>query len=129
MRRLSSLPTACGWTNFMAFYDQSDFDVRCEWGLKGLEALAPSSDAIVIIDVLSFSTAVDVAVARRARVFPYGGESESACAYAASLGAELAEPKRTLDRWSLSPASLASLPEGARLVLPSPNGSTLSLAG
>ena len=32
------------------------------------------------------------------------------------------------DNWSLSPASLLDIPTGVRLVLPSPNGSTLSLA-
>lgn len=112
----------------MAFYDQSEFDIRCEWGLKGVEALAPISDAIVIVDVLSFSTAIDIATARGAFVFPYQWKDESALEYARSIGAELADPTRKAGTWSLSPASLASIPAGTKLVLPSPNGSTLSLA-
>ena len=112
----------------MAFYEQSEFDIRCEWGLKGVEALAPISDAIVIVDVLSFSTSIDVATSRGAFVFPYQWKNESALEYARSIGAELADPTRKPGTWSLSPASLASIPTGTKLVLPSPNGSTLSLA-
>lgn len=112
----------------MAFYDQSEFNIRCEWGLKGVEALAPISDAIVIVDVLSFSTAIDIATARGAFVFPYQWKDESALEYARSIGGELADPTRKTGAWSLSPASLASIPSATKLVLPSPNGSTLSLA-
>ncbi len=112
----------------MAFYDQSEFDIRCEWGLKGVEALAPISDVIVIVDVLSFSTSIDVATSRGAFVFPYQWKNESALEYARSIGAELADPTRKPGTWSLSPASLSSIPSGTKFVLPSPNGSTLSLA-
>src|SRR5438046_9322537 len=45
--------------------------------------------------------------------------------YADSLHAKLASPDRT-SGFSLSPASLRSLPAGYRLVLPSPNGAALS---
>jgi 2-phosphosulfolactate phosphatase len=45
------------------YFDQQSYDIRCDWGLAGLTHLSPSSDAIVIIDVLSFSTCVDIAVA------------------------------------------------------------------
>ena len=44
------------------YFDQAEYDLRCEWGMQGLLALAPDSDAVVIVDVLSFSTAVDIAV-------------------------------------------------------------------
>jgi 2-phosphosulfolactate phosphatase len=42
-------------------FDQQEFDIRCEWGEHGISVLAPISDVIIIIDVLSFSTSVDVA--------------------------------------------------------------------
>lgn len=46
--------------------DQRDFDVRFEWGPHGVAQLAPNSDAVVIADVLTFSTAVVVAAAKGA---------------------------------------------------------------
>jgi 2-phosphosulfolactate phosphatase len=108
-------------------FSQAGAAVRCEWGAAGLAACAPGSAAIVIVDVLSFSTAVDVAVGRGARVYPYRFRDASAEAYAAAHGALLASADRH-SGFSLSPASLQTLPAGAALVLPSPNGATLSLA-
>lgn len=107
--------------------DQAEFDIRCERGENGVSALAPLSDAIVIVDVMSFSTAVVVATARGARVYPYRSQNDSRNQFANSLDADLAGP-RGKAKYSLSPASLMSLPPGARLVLPSPNGATLSLS-
>ena len=106
-------------------FDQSTYDIRCEWGLAGVETLAPISDVVIVIDVLSFSTAVDVAVAGGASVLPYRWKDESAQAFAASKGATLAG-SRFSSGYSLSPASLESVAAGAAIVLPSPNGSTLS---
>jgi 2-phosphosulfolactate phosphatase len=108
-------------------FDQSEFEVRCEWGEKGVLQLAPISDAIIVIDVLSFSTCIDIANSRGAIVFPYQWQDESVEAFAQSNNAEVAE-KRGSSRYSLSPTSLLSISEGTRLVLPSPNGSSLSLA-
>lgn len=108
---------------------QAGFDVRFDWGLAGVEALAADSAAIVIVDVLSFSTCVDVAVAAGAEVYPYRFRDPSARSYAESIGAVCAGRRGDPDQpYSLSPASLAGLPQGSRLVLPSPNGATLSLA-
>ena len=38
------------------FYAQTEFDIRCEWGMQGLEKLATISNIVIIVDVLSFST-------------------------------------------------------------------------
>ena len=103
----------------------------CEWGLRGVEALRDRVAALVIVDVLSFSTAVDVAVARGASVipFPFGGLA-AARAAAAAAGAVLAERRNSFGTgFSLSPPSLARIPGGTKLLLPSPNGGRLSLAG
>lgn len=108
-------------------FDQAEFEVRCEWGEQGVLQLAPISDVVVIIDVLSFSTCIDVANSRGAIVFPYQWRDESAQTFAQSINAELAE-KRGGSRYSLSPTSLLCISQGTRLVLPSPNGSSLSLA-
>lgn len=99
-------------------------------GCRGLLILASISDAVVIVDVLSFSTAVDIAVSNRASVFPYAfsyhGRNESAEKFAISHGAMLAS-NRSQSGYSLSPSSLMSIPADTALVLPSPNGSSLSL--
>ncbi len=107
-------------------FGQSAYAVRCEWGAAGLAACAPGSAAVVIVDVLSFCTAVDVAVGRGARVFPYRFRDANAYAFAGAHGALLAGADRHVG-YSLSPASLQTLPAGAAIVLPSPNVATLSL--
>jgi len=103
----------------------------CEWGLHGVEALRDRVAALVIVDVVSFSTAVDVAVAKGASVIPFPfGDLEAAKAAAAAEGAVPAEPRKSGGRgFSLSPPSLTRIPGGTKLLLPSPNGSRLSLAG
>jgi 2-phosphosulfolactate phosphatase len=111
----------------MTVLQQAAFDVRCEWGEPGVAQLAPISAAVIIVDVLSFSTAVEIATERGAVIFPYRWRAESAEQFAVSLNAQLAHTKFTGPRYSLSPASLLDIPAGTRLVLPSPNGSTLSL--
>ena len=112
-------------------YDQSGFDVRFEWGLRGLEAAGPGADVIVIVDVLSFSSAVEVCVAREAIVYPFAWKDERAVAFAEEVDALLAVTRKDVSArrpYSLSPASLMSIPRGARVVLPSPNGATISVA-
>lgn len=101
--------------------------VDCTWGLNGLKAALPNSDLVIIVDLLSFSTAVDVAVARGAVVFPYPLGAADGESYAASHDAVLAQPRSaTGGQFSLSPQSLAAAAPGTRIVLPSPNGSALS---
>ncbi|GMA16531.1 phosphosulfolactate phosphohydrolase [Deinococcus metallilatus] len=107
-----------------AFWEQHGFDVRLEWGEAGVRHLAPQAEAVVIVDVLSFSTCVDVGVSRGAAVLPYRWRERRAATFAAEHGALLAG-ERAAGGPSLSPASLLKLPPGTRLVLPSPNGATL----
>ncbi|WP_374533374.1 2-phosphosulfolactate phosphatase [Phenylobacterium sp.] len=103
--------------------------VRCEWGLGGVELLRGQAAVMVIVDVLSFSTAVDVATHRQARVHPFPwGDDAAARDEAARLGVRLVSGRRAGGQLSLSPASLMKLNPGERLLLPSPNGSRLSLA-
>jgi 2-phosphosulfolactate phosphatase len=108
-------------------FDQADFEIRCEWGLSGLRALGPAADVVIIVDVLSFCTALDVATSRGAAVYPYRFKDAAAAAYAASIPAELASAGRG-PGYSLSPASLQSIEAGTRLVLPSPNGAALAFS-
>lgn len=105
--------------------DQTSFDVKFEWGPTGLAAVA--APFVVVIDVLRFTTAVDSAVSRGARVFPYRWKDGSASAFAASVGAVLADGQDAAGP-SLSPIRLQRLQAGDAVVLPSPNGSTCAAA-
>jgi 2-phosphosulfolactate phosphatase len=103
---------------------------HCEWGLNGVRTLRDRCAVLVIVDVLSFSTAVDIAVARGAQIIPFPlGDPDAAAKAAAAVGAQLASHRRAGEQLSLSPASLQSIAPGTRLMLPSPNGSRLSLEG
>jgi 2-phosphosulfolactate phosphatase len=101
----------------------------CEWGEQGVATVGAEAAVLIIVDVLSFSTAVDVAVSRGALVHPFAlGDLEAAGAAAKRAGAELAHPRRAGGgQFSLSPASLRSAKPAQRILLPSPNGSRLSL--
>jgi len=110
------------------FFDQTEYDLRCEWGLQGLHHLSPISDAVVIIDILSFSTTVDIVVANGAFVLPYRWKDDSAAQFAKAKNAQLASTRGPQGAYSLSPASVRAIPRDTALVLPSPNGSTLSLS-
>jgi 2-phosphosulfolactate phosphatase len=114
-----------------SLYRQADYGVRFERGEAGLRAVARGAAVIVIVDVLSFSTAVDVAVSREALVRPARSGDDGAAQIAAACDALLAVPRHersARNPYSLSPPTLETLPKGARLVLPSPNGATLILA-
>ncbi|OUL33525.1 hypothetical protein BV372_16060 [Nostoc sp. T09] len=108
-------------------FDQAEFDLRCEWGTQGVTQLAPISDAIIIVDVLSFSTATEIATHNGAIIYPYQWRDDSAIDYAKSVQAELSKGRMSQEGYSLSPASLIKIPAGTKLVIPSPNGSTLTL--
>lgn len=105
--------------------DQAGHRVRFEWGREGMAELAPHVDVVIVVDVLSFTTCVDVALGRGGVLFPYPLGQDGAAAFAASVDAVVASKRHDPDGFSLSPASLAAIPAGTRLVLPSPNGSAL----
>lgn len=106
---------------------QDAFSVRFEWALEGVLGVANRSSAAVIVDVLSFSTCVEVATGRGASVLPYRDRDAGAAEFAAAKQATLAV-RRSGHGPSLSPRSLTTLAAGTALVLPSPNGAALSLS-
>ncbi len=108
-------------------FDQADFRVRLDWAEAGVRALAPVVGLVVVVDVLSFSTSVCVAVEEGARVVPYRSAGGDAATFARSIDAILADPDRRAKGPTLSPASLTRLRSGQVLVLPSPNGSTCAV--
>jgi 2-phosphosulfolactate phosphatase len=104
-------------------FEQSGFDVRVEWGFDAVAVLARTCATLVIVDVLSFSTSVNIAVSRGGRVLPVRFRSDGEEA-ARAAGAMLPGD----GPWTLRPSSLVDLPAGTFLALPSPNGATLSAA-
>jgi 2-phosphosulfolactate phosphatase len=116
-------------TRFDPAHAQHDHRIRLDWGPTGAVAIARGADVAVVVDVLSFTTAVSVAVDRGITVFPFRWGDERAAEYAEEQDANLAL-NRLDARWrrgavSLSPVSLQTAHGIERLVLPSPNGSTI----
>ena len=101
--------------------------VALEWGPVGARTLAESSDVVVVIDVLSFSTSLTVAVERGAKVWPHTG-GESARQLARDIDAVLAGNRSSHEGLTLSPASLMDVDADTRVILPSPNGSSIAFA-
>jgi len=81
--------------------------VRLEWGERGLDSILPLCTTIVIVDVLRFTTAVEVAVSRGAtvEVLPDSSRSKGP---------------------GLSPVAMRGVKAGQRVRLYSPNGGILS---
>lgn len=100
--------------------------MHVEWGETGMRESARLVDTVVVVDVLSFTTTVSVALDRGAVVYPLRAGDEYAPRIASRLGAHLAGPRGS--RFSLSPQTASGLEAGSTLVLPSPNGGSLCLA-
>ncbi len=111
---------------------QDGFGVRLSWGPQGITALRDVA-VLVLVDVLRFCTALDVATARGAAVRPAAwphtqrpaGGTAGGPADGTAAGVEVADgsgPRRL----NLSPGSLVSLGPGDEIVLPSANGSHCS---
>ncbi len=110
--------------------DQSRHQVRFGWGVVGARTL--DTDIAVVVDVLSFSTSVCVAVERGISVYPFPLEGRQAEEFARAHDAVLAVGRLeatelgTNTALTLSPDALKTGPYASRIVLPSPNGSTIS---
>jgi 2-phosphosulfolactate phosphatase len=107
-------------------YDQSEYDIVCEWGAEGVSTLAPTADVVIVVDVLTFTTCVEFAVDQGAIVYPYRWRDETMYDFAEKVYAQIAD-RNNPNGYSLAVTSLQNLPADTRLVLPSPNGSTVSL--
>ena len=93
-------------------FGRSAAQLRFDWGLAGALALAgqpvapgQAGTAVVVVDVLSFGTAVSVATDLGIETFPYRWRDHRAAEFAATHGAQLAGGRRQ-GGVSLSPASI-----------------------
>lgn len=109
----------------MSWFDQNEYEIKFEWGLEGAKRLSIESDVIVVVDVLSFTTCVEAALSKGALVYPYLFKDARAQEYATSVSAKLASTQRSKTDLCLSPPSLLQLHYSDKVVLPSPNGSTI----
>ncbi|MER7250913.1 2-phosphosulfolactate phosphatase [Kribbella sp. NPDC000426] len=107
-------------------YAQAGFGVGFDWGPVGAGIVA--GDIVAVADVLSFTTAVTVAADCGINVYPYRWRDETAVAYAARWDAKLAVGRSEAGPGdvSLSPVTIRRAEGVSRLVLPSPNGSTIA---
>jgi 2-phosphosulfolactate phosphatase len=112
-------------------HGQAAYSVRFDWGPTGAAAIAEGAQIAVVVDVLSFTTTLSVAAERGVAVYPYPYRDGTGGGYAAERNATLAVGRSERSGVSLSPASVLAAPELERLVLPSPNGSSIAfdLAG
>src|SRR5262249_22013381 len=105
-----------------------DACVHVEWGPHAARRSAARGDAVVIVDVLSFSTTLTVAVERGCECVVYAGaeldELGGREAAAARLGARPLAPDRRVAPGdvSLSPASILRGARDERLLVTSLNG-------
>lgn len=119
-----------------AWHSQDRHVVRLEWGPVGARSLTRYAAGLgspvlaVVVDVLSFTTCVSVAVDRGITVHPYRWHADDAAAdHARRVGAVLARPRShaaPAGAISLSPRSIRDSTGIRAVVLPSPNGSTIS---
>ena len=92
--------------------------MHLEWGLTGMREGGRLAEAVVVVDVLSFSTAVVLAAEREVEVYPHRAMDAYAPKVAARVGAHVAEERLS---W------FTGLPTGDKVVLPSLQGGTLCL--
>lgn len=111
-------------------HQQASCRTRFEWGLAGAASIAQGADIAIVVDVLSFMTTLSVALDAGTEVLPYRWNDESAVRYAAENDAVLAVGRNEAEpgNISLSARTIRDAPPVSRLVLPSPNGSSISYA-
>ncbi|MEU4240411.1 2-phosphosulfolactate phosphatase [Actinoplanes sp. NPDC026619] len=112
---------------------QGGYRVRFDWGPVGADVVAPGAAFVAVVDVLSFTTTLTVAVEQGLSVLPYRWRDDSAVDVARRHGAMLAVLRNQAGpgQITLSPESILNADLRAdgidRLVLPSPNGSAISV--
>ena len=114
--------------------EKEDYEtVSChvDWGPEGIAAAAARRDVAIIVDVLSFGTAVSTAVKAGATIFPCTTQAE-ALETAKLAGTHAAVHRRDVPMgspFSLSPLTMVSARAGDQICVASPNGATCCRMG
>jgi 2-phosphosulfolactate phosphatase len=112
-------------------WTQAGYPCRLEWGRRGVRAAAERGDVVVVVDVLSFTTAVATAAARGAYIYPCASPEEVP-ELARRVGGEPAVGREAVPQrgtYSLSPAGYLDVPAGTKVVCYSPNGAACARSG
>lgn len=107
---------------------QEGWICRLEWGRRGALEAAERGDVLVVVDTLSFSSAVATAVQHGGCIYPCPFDGE-AIEQGRLLVDEVAVNRREVPekgRFSLSPPTFMQIEPGSRVLLASPNGATCS---
>jgi len=102
-----------------------------DWGPEGVAAAAARGDVAIIVDVLSFGTAVSTAVKAGATIFPCATPVE-ALDTAKLAGTHAAVQRRDVPiggQFSLSPLTMVSARPGDKICVASPNGAACCRIG
>ena len=125
-------PSDVGMERFDPWPESS---VHLEWGVIGARQAAQRGDLVVVVDVLSFSTTLAVAVERGITSIVYSGEEIASMGGLTAAGERLgARPISSQRRaapgeLSLSPASLLTADRDQRVLFTSFNGALVVSAG
>ena len=95
-----------------------------DWGIPGVERAAAKGDVVVVVDTLSFSSAVVTAIQQGVTVYPCT-DPQIAATLAETENAIVSVSRSQVTEetpFSLSPVTYLSADAGTRVVLASPNG-------
>ena len=109
-------------------FSQYPYRCRIDWGRRGTREAAERGDILVIVDTLSFSTAVATAVHYGGIIYPCS-KTDDVELFAKRVGGAVAVGRKDVPkqgRFSLSPLTYVNVEPGTRIVLASPNGATCS---
>jgi 2-phosphosulfolactate phosphatase len=108
-------------------FNQAPFQCRMDWGVRGVREASERGDIIVVVDVLSFSSAITNALNKGVIIYPFPrvGDIET---FGKNTGAEVCILERSRARElglpSLSSTSFTEAHRGKKYVLSSINGAT-----
>lgn len=109
-------------------FSQNPYRCKLDFGQWGTVQALARNDIVVIVDTLSFSTAVVTAVSHGGLIYPCS-ITEDSVKLAQRLGSEVAVRRSKVPyegRFSISPLTYVGITAGTKVVISSPNGGTCS---